>query len=330
MKRVISLFTIFALVASISSISFASYNFKKPTDNKVDGVTSATKYIKDVEKKEIVVPKEVVVPKKIVVPKEVKEIIIKIESEEDDDDKYEMDENERKTKFKDEYKNSEFRRELEKKLTEIDDDDDDNDTDQIKDLKKRVNEIKVESVKIRNEIRKAIRSNYSTEELAKLEILKAELLKEYQDIKVLNIDSILSNAAVFKFDTLPVIKSGRTLLPVSAITKGIGAEIEWIASEKKIIITKGEDVIELWIDNNIALVNGKEVKLDASPEIMNSRTIVPLRFIVETFKFKVEWNEEDETIEIIDINIIENESETVSGSSTNVTVSGSSTDVILK
>ncbi|MGB3367488.1 MAG: copper amine oxidase N-terminal domain-containing protein [Acidaminobacteraceae bacterium] len=343
MKKIISLFMAITLIVAASSISFTAYSFEKTMDDKVDKVSGATVYVSNVEEKKEEA-KKAIEEKKEEARKAVEEkkkqaledIIDDDKSddgiedddskEEDDDD--EMDENQRKAKYKDEYIKSKYIKDLEYKLEELDDDDDDsNDTYEIKDLKKRVQEIKVESVKLRNEIRKAIRKSYSQEELAKLEALKAELIKEYEDIKVLDIDSVISNAAVFKFDTPPVIKNGRTLLPVSAITNGIGADIEWISADQKIIIKKGEDVIELWIDNNIALVNGIEVELDASPEIMNSRTIVPLRFILEIFKFKVEWNQEDETIEIIDEDAIEEDSDTVSGSAVDVTVSGSSTDV---
>jgi len=343
MKKIISLLMIITLIVAASSISFTSYSFGKTMGDKVEEVSAPMLYVGDVEKKIAENMKKEEVKKAI---EEKKEALEEDDNDddsieddndddgieddndddgiEDDNDDDDMNENERKAKFKDEYMKSEFRRNLEDKLEELDDDDDENDTDEIKDLKKRVQEIKVESVKLRNEIRKAIRKSYSEEELARLEALKVELMKEYEDIKVLDIDSILSNAAVFKFDTPPVIKSGRTLLPISAITKGIGADIEWIAKEQKIIITKGEDVIELWIDKEIALVNGEEVELDVNPEIMNSRTIVPLRFIMEIFKFKVEWNPEDETIEIIDEDAIEDEDEDET-----VTVSGSSAIIVI-
>lgn len=50
-----------------------------------------------------------------------------------------------------------------------------------------------------------------------------ELLEEMESIKdqlkALGVDSILSNSAAFKFDAPPVIKNGRTLIPVRAITE---------------------------------------------------------------------------------------------------------------
>ena len=49
--------------------------------------------------------------------------------------------------------------------------------------------------------------------------------------------------------------------------------------------------IKLKINSNIAYVNGKEVILDTEPIIHNNRTLVPIRFIAETFDCEVEWDD---------------------------------------
>jgi len=54
---------------------------------------------------------------------------------------------------------------------------------------------------------------------------------------------------------------------------------------------KSAEVIELWVDKDFALVDGKEVFLD-QPVIINaktSRTLVPLRFLAENFGYNVTW-----------------------------------------
>jgi len=49
---------------------------------------------------------------------------------------------------------------------------------------------------------------------------------------------------------------------------------------------------------NKAVVNGYEVPLDVAPAIVNSRTVVPLRFVAENSGSFVDWNPEDKTISI--------------------------------
>jgi C1A family cysteine protease len=59
---------------------------------------------------------------------------------------------------------------------------------------------------------------------------------------------------------------------------------------------KSTDIIELWIDNNEARINGNKVQLLAPPTIFNDITLVPLRFIGEALGCKVEWDGEQRKI----------------------------------
>ncbi len=145
-----------------------------------------------------------------------------------------------------------------------------------------------------------IREGYSAKELQEINDASEKIRKESPGVKVLGYDSVISNKAKFKFDTPPVIKGSRTLVPVRAITEGFGAELSYDQESQTVTITKGETTIELTLDSTVAIVNGEEVIMDTNAGITNNRTYVPLRFIIEIFKLKVEWDEETETIEIGD------------------------------
>lgn len=88
--------------------------------------------------------------------------------------------------------------------------------------------------------------------------------------------------------------SGRTMVPLRAIAEAIGATVNYDPLIQKINIIKGEILIQLWIGKPKAVVNGKEVPIDPqkplSPVIVKGRTFLPLRFIAETFEFKVDWD----------------------------------------
>jgi hypothetical protein len=58
-------------------------------------------------------------------------------------------------------------------------------------------------------------------------------------------------------------------------------------------------VLELVIDSNKAKLNGKQVSLDAPARIVNGRTMVPIRFISESFGCKVEWDAKEGKVTII-------------------------------
>jgi hypothetical protein len=94
--------------------------------------------------------------------------------------------------------------------------------------------------------------------------------------------------------TTPVIQNGRTLVPVAAIIQALGGEAVWNAAARSVTITLGEIELVLAIGDPIAYVNGKPVPIDADPKvvpvILNSRTMLPFRFIAERLGGTVEWN----------------------------------------
>lgn len=99
-------------------------------------------------------------------------------------------------------------------------------------------------------------------------------------------------------DHPPYIKNSRTFVPVRFITEAFGAAIEWESKSQTIHITLGEMAILMQIGNNTVFVNGKSYLLDAAPEIQNSRTFVPIRFIAETFESGIDWDNATQGITI--------------------------------
>lgn len=96
-------------------------------------------------------------------------------------------------------------------------------------------------------------------------------------------------------DSAPVIREGRTMLPIRAIAESIDAHVVWEAGERKVTIAHGMTTIELRIGDNSARVNGEAVQIDDAnskvvPYIANGRTMLPIRFIAEALGMDVEWN----------------------------------------
>jgi len=72
----------------------------------------------------------------------------------------------------------------------------------------------------------------------------------------------------------------------------------WAYEFEQVLEPKGSLKIELWIGNKIALVNGQAIELDVPPEIKDSRTLVPLRFVAENMGCSVQWFPKEKKIEI--------------------------------
>ncbi len=142
--------------------------------------------------------------------------------------------------------------------------------------------------------------SYSEEEIEALKNAKKEINNRFKSAKVLDVDGVTLNGHVIKFDSPPYIKGGRTVIPVRAITQGLGASVSWDPETRTVTVEKDGIVIELPIGSNIAIVNGVEVEMDTNADITNARTYVPIRFIVETFKLGIHWDDENEIVEIDD------------------------------
>lgn len=120
------------------------------------------------------------------------------------------------------------------------------------------------------------------------------------------------NGEQIQYDGMyPVILESRTLVPVREVMESsqIGATVEWIAANQEIIIKTDAIEIILYVDNKTALVNGKEVQLDVAPTLISevtttqtksqAKTMVPLRFIIESMGYQVQWHPENQEISII-------------------------------
>lgn len=90
----------------------------------------------------------------------------------------------------------------------------------------------------------------------------------------------------------PVIRNGRTLVPVRGLAEALGGDVKWNGKNKQVIIAKGDINITLSIGSNNAVVNGRNVELDVPAAVEKGRTLVPLRFVMENMGADVDYDEE--------------------------------------
>lgn len=101
-----------------------------------------------------------------------------------------------------------------------------------------------------------------------------------------------------EMDTVPIIKDGRTLMPIRYVSESFGATVDWNSKDKKVTITYGQKLVELWIGKEAALVDGSLRRLDVAPEIIEGRTVLPLRFVSENLGLKVSWDKDLQEVKI--------------------------------
>lgn len=114
-------------------------------------------------------------------------------------------------------------------------------------------------------------------------------------------------------EVAPIIQNSRTLVPVRTIIEAMGGSVNWNEENKEIMLSIDDDIIKLTIDKMTAYLNDKKYIIDIPPVIIDSRTMLPIRFIAENFGFDVDWNESNQRITITKqieaVNKIEGENE---------------------
>ena len=65
-------------------------------------------------------------------------------------------------------------------------------------------------------------------------------------------------------------------------------------------IVEALEVTELWIDSTRATMNGIERVLDVAPTVIDGTTMVPIRFVADSFGFDTRWEERERFIVVAD------------------------------
>lgn len=101
---------------------------------------------------------------------------------------------------------------------------------------------------------------------------------------------IIVNGSYMTFDIPPKNVNGRLLVPMRALYEELGASVLWDQENQTVWAQKGEVVVVLPIGSLSPTINGEPYKLDVPAELMNGRTLVPLRFAAESLNLIVKWN----------------------------------------
>lgn len=114
----------------------------------------------------------------------------------------------------------------------------------------------------------------------------------------INNDIMTVNNENVTLDSAPQIINGRTLVPVRAVIENMGGSAQWDSSTQTSTLNYNNNVIKLTVGSTNAYFNGEEHILDTAPAIINGRTMLPIRFITESFGFDTLWENDSQTVVI--------------------------------
>ena len=116
--------------------------------------------------------------------------------------------------------------------------------------------------------------------------------------------TVIVNGVEVEFDVPPMIINGRTMIPVRKVFEMLGANVEWVAEMRLALATYKTNIIAIGIDKysfsvtDVISGQTKSVSLDVPAQIVNDRTLIPLRAVAEALGNTVEWKEDTRTAKI--------------------------------
>lgn len=107
-----------------------------------------------------------------------------------------------------------------------------------------------------------------------------------------------SSSLIDEYSTTPVIRNDLTMLPIRPIIEAMGGTVDWWDGLRMIVLTIGDKALYLQIDNIDMWDDTNTYPLETPPVIINDRTMLPIRAVVEYFGGTVSWNSAERIVTI--------------------------------
>lgn len=113
--------------------------------------------------------------------------------------------------------------------------------------------------------------------------------------------SIIYDGVPLEFDVAPVNENGTILVPMRTVFEALGAKVKWDAqtqsvsarkSSKTYAMTLGEKTISVSKNDEVTNTSTAEEAL----QLIDDRTMIPLRALSELFGLAVDWNDKTKTV----------------------------------
>lgn len=111
-----------------------------------------------------------------------------------------------------------------------------------------------------------------------------------------DISVYVDNSKVAFTDQAPAMINDRTLVPARAVFEKAGAEVTWDQPTQTATFKRGSDVVTIKYNDTFLYKNGAPIALDVPAQIINDRTMIPVRAISEAMDFGVTWNPVQKTV----------------------------------
>jgi hypothetical protein len=97
-------------------------------------------------------------------------------------------------------------------------------------------------------------------------------------------------------DQTPIVVDGRTLVPVRGVFEHLGFSVDWDAEARAAILSDDFFEIIIPLDSDTFTTNGARHTLEVPAQSIGGRTMLPIRAVLETVGFFVDWDGDTRTV----------------------------------
>ena len=120
---------------------------------------------------------------------------------------------------------------------------------------------------------------------------KKNTITSPQDLSTDNSQKLFVNDQQVEIKDGSVVYENRLFLPVRELGQALGLEVGYVEKEKIVALDNGK--IQLPVNQNKAVVDGNIVSIDKENDkvgtiVLNDKTYLPIRFVSESLRYKVE------------------------------------------
>ncbi|MCL2574783.1 MAG: stalk domain-containing protein [Defluviitaleaceae bacterium] len=94
----------------------------------------------------------------------------------------------------------------------------------------------------------------------------------------------------------PIIVDDSTLVPVRGVFEHLGFDVEWNQEVQAVAMTRGSSEVFILIGSNTFITNSVVYTLDVPAQIINGRTMLPIRALLESAGYSVDWDATTSTV----------------------------------
>lgn len=113
---------------------------------------------------------------------------------------------------------------------------------------------------------------------------------------IVSSSKIAVSGSALNLERQPISINDRLVVPARTVFSQFGAQVDWNEARNRLVITKGNDKIIMYIGYMNCYVNDVIKRMDAPAVLYNGTVMVPVRFVAETFNVQVGWNQKNSTV----------------------------------